>query len=103
MGLLVSSSNPAPCRCGLPMCGKKCEEKGYHYLECPVFAKANFKLNLKQFKDDTSFYESILPLRCYLIKQQDEKKWNTILALESHDDLRRGSELWQVEQVRDKP
>lgn len=86
-------------KCRLPMCGKECEDKGYHYLECPVFAEANFKLNLDEFKDDTSLYESILPLRCYLIKQQDEKKWRTILALESHDDLRRGSELWEVEQV----
>lgn len=81
------------------MCSKECETQGYHPLECPVLAKSNFKPNLSEYSEENSLYESILPLRCLLLKDKDERKWNTLMAMESHDDLRRGTELWNLEQV----
>ena len=88
------------CRCGMPMCGKECETKGYHPLECGAFVKAKFRVDLKDFVEINPLYESILPLRCFLLKDNYQKKWETLQAMESHDELRRGSELWEIEQVK---
>lgn len=85
-------------RCGLPLCGKDCETEGYHPLECQVFSESAYKFSVSDLTNNF-LYEPILPLRCLLLQQRNSMKWNTLTALESHDHLRRGSELWNREQV----
>ena len=88
-------------RCGWPVCGKDCKTQGYHYLECPVLAKSSYKFSVKDIIDGTISYEAILPLRCSLLKGREDAKWNILMAMESHEELRREGELWQREQVND--
>ena len=65
-----------------------------------MLAQSQYNLDLKDFNDENPLYESILPLRCLLLQGREDSKWSTLMALESHDDLRRGGELWNYEQVR---
>ena len=44
-------------------------------------------------------YEIILPLRCLLLKSNDLKKWEKLMTMESHNDIRRGmTALWSRNQ-----
>jgi len=85
-------------KCLWPLCGKECEQRGYHPLECSVFCKNPKKPILGDYDDNHSLYESILPLRCYLLKEKFPQKWSTLTAMESHDDLRRYTELFRRQQ-----
>jgi len=87
-------------RCGLPMCCKECETNGYHPLECKVFAKASFRFIQSDFDDENCLYQSILPLRCLMLKESNPKKWGILEAMESHCEMRNGTELWEIEQVQ---
>ncbi|KAF2350507.1 SET domain [Trinorchestia longiramus] len=86
-------------KCTWPLCSPACELKGLHPLECAAFVKTNFKFNFSDFSEEDPVFESILPLRCLMLRETDPKKWNTLRAMEPHDDLRRGSELWKTEQI----
>ncbi|KAK3879935.1 hypothetical protein Pcinc_015529 [Petrolisthes cinctipes] len=85
--------------CGWPLCGVQCEGRGYHPLECHAFAKAGYKPKKDDFSEAQYMYEAMLPLRCYCLKDSEPDKWETLRAMESHNDLRRGTELWDREQV----
>lgn len=82
------------------MCGPDCEDAGYHNFECVVYVASGYKPNLEDFGEDNPMYESILPLRCVLLQDKDPEKWRTLIVMESHDELRKGTELWQIEQVK---
>ncbi|XP_037789283.1 SET domain-containing protein SmydA-8-like [Penaeus monodon] len=86
-------------KCGWPMCSPECESRGYHLLECTAYQAANYKPELKDFGDDQFMYESMLPLRCFFLQNFEKDKWETLMAMESHNDLRRGTELWDREQT----
>ena len=69
-------------------------------MECKVFANAKFSPTQEDLHDEEkAMYESILSLRCYLQKEHNSLKWNAIMSLESHNDIRRDKELWKREQV----
>lgn len=42
---------------------------------------------------------SLPPNRCFFLQNFEKDKWETLMAMESHNDLRRGTELWDREQV----
>lgn len=86
-------------KCGWPLCSKECETRGHHPLECRVFAAAGYKPKKSDFSEDIFMYEFMLPLRCFCLSSTDPKKWATMMAMESHNDLRRGTELWEREQL----
>ncbi|KAB7504610.1 Protein msta, isoform A [Armadillidium nasatum] len=85
-------------KCGWPMCGSECEDKGYHPLECEAFVASGYKPKLEDFSECNPMYESVLPLRCLLLEKKHPKKWETLIAMESHDELRKDTELWETEQ-----
>lgn len=85
--------------CGWPLCGPECETRGYHPLECTAYQAAKYKPDLKDFGDDQFMYESMLPLRCFFLQNFEKDKWETLMAMEAHNDLRRGTELWEREQT----
>ena len=85
------------------MCSEECESVGYHPEECEVFCKAQYFPKSEDFYDEEKpVYESLLPLRCYLQQEFNPKKWKALISLESHNDIRRGKELWNREQVSKK-
>ncbi|XP_076045541.1 SET domain-containing protein SmydA-8-like isoform X2 [Oratosquilla oratoria] len=86
-------------KCGWWVCDADCENRGYHPLECQVFSKSSYTPDINTLVEDRPIYESILPLRCFMLKKNDVKKWKTLSEMESHDDLRRGNDLWKEEQV----
>ncbi|KAF2350506.1 SET domain [Trinorchestia longiramus] len=86
-------------KCSWPVCGPECETEGYHPYECQVFSKVNFKLNLADFGERNPVYECILPLRCLILREADPKKWATLQAMESHDEIRKKSDFWAIEQL----
>ncbi|XP_042215469.1 SET domain-containing protein SmydA-8-like [Homarus americanus] len=86
-------------KCRWPLCGPECEGRGYHPLECNAFAASGYKPNQKDFSEAQYMYEAMLPLRCYCLTKMEPDKWKTLIAMESHNDLRRGTELWEREQT----
>ncbi|RXG53888.1 Protein msta, isoform A [Armadillidium vulgare] len=80
------------------MCGSECEDKGYHPLECEAYVASGYKPKLEDFTECNPMYESVLPLRCLLLEKKYPKKWETLIAMESHDELRKDTELWETEQ-----
>ncbi|XP_045604494.1 SET domain-containing protein SmydA-8 [Procambarus clarkii] len=86
-------------KCGWPLCGPECETRGYHPLECNAFAASGYTPRQQDFQEAQYMYEAMLPLRCYCLSKMEPDKWQTLIAMESHNDLRRGTELWEREQT----
>ncbi|XP_068208669.1 SET domain-containing protein SmydA-8-like isoform X2 [Palaemon carinicauda] len=85
-------------KCTWPLCGPRCEEMGYHPLECKYFAAAGYQPCAADFTEEQFIYESFLPLRCFCLQQSEPDKYQTLMAMESHNEARRGTELWLREQ-----
>lgn len=86
-------------KCHWPACRPDCpglENEKLHKLECGVLA---FGRTLKTedpnaFKD---FYrtDALLTLKCLMLQVQKPKKWQQIMALESHEKKRKGTKVYQ--------
>lgn len=49
--------------------------------------------------DRKFMYDSLLPLRCLLLKELDCNSWNNLMQMEHHNDLRSANEtLWKAKQ-----
>lgn len=87
--------NHHPCSsCHAPLCSKQCEKNPQHVPECKLMRQAPWAMystydkgtivkRKKQLADQAN-YQLILPLRAFLLKSQDVKKYKALLALQSH-------------------
>lgn len=82
--------------CKWPLCSSECpgikSENGHNDIECKLF-KENFHIAELLYdckgKDIRLLYEVILPLRCLLLKTSNTTKWQNIMKMEAHNDIRR--------------
>lgn len=83
-------------RCGWPVCencvGKKSPE---HEPECELTQARGSKFELHHYFNPHPTYQCLSVLRCLLLKENDPKKWEKFIQLESHCDERRGSVQWR--------
>lgn len=84
-------------RCGWPLC-KQCKQKSNSKLlphaECDFTIKRGDKISIQHHLVPHPTYQCITVLRCLLMKDTAPDKWEKMLRLESHCDLRRGSLQW---------
>lgn len=97
------------------MCQNSCpglhKPDGHSIWECQSFKKhklASFLTSCDE-KDIRFLFESVLSLRCLLLKENDPEKWRQIIEMESHNKLRRNiPSLWNrnqelvVNRIRDQ-
>lgn len=69
--------------------------------ECKIFQrKGSGSKQIENYEQPHPLYQSILPLRCLLLKESQPDKWKELLTLEDHLETRkRRSEVWDEQQV----
>ena len=90
-------------RCRWPLCDEECEKsaEAHRNAECKVFAECGQDFHIKNYASSSSnpMYECILPLRCLLLEESDPEGFQKLLTLESHQELRKSTEIYKAEQV----
>lgn len=92
------TGQPYSCpRCHWPACAPNCdglEMSKLHGLECSVLALGT-RLHIDQALNQPNFFrlESILPLKCLLMQIKSPQKYADLLAMESHVEQIKGTEL----------
>ena len=73
--------------CGYPTCGVECQRKHLELKECKVLAKNKL---FDEIEDKSGqkvkrlSLDAILPLRCLLLKEDNEDHWNYFMSFQSH-------------------
>ncbi|XP_055921178.1 SET domain-containing protein SmydA-8 [Eupeodes corollae] len=83
-------------QCGWPLCSKECESSLEHREECKLTQnRQQKKAVIHEFTTPHPMYQCIATLRALLLKKSDKEKFEKLIKLESHDDIRRGSPQWK--------
>lgn len=75
------------------MCSQECQESPNHVDECRVTASRG-GVSIEHFVSPHPIYQSILTLRCLLMRESCPEKWAQISQLEGHSDSRKNSQQW---------
>ncbi|CAG7817876.1 unnamed protein product [Allacma fusca] len=88
-------------KCHLPMCSLSCEEEPAHAEnECQVFQRCKSIPKVSNFVDHHPIYESIVTVRCLMLRDRSLKLWQALNQMEPHNEIRKGMiELWHRNQV----
>jgi len=91
--------------CDWILCQKDCPgihtDHGHSLRECKSFKQHNLAAFLTRCdeKDIRFIYESILTVRCLLLKRNDPEKWRQLNEMEAHNKIRRNiPSLWMRNQ-----
>ncbi|XP_050092198.1 SET domain-containing protein SmydA-8-like [Anopheles aquasalis] len=82
-------------QCGWPVCKRSCQDNPAHRAECKLTIGRGSKIAIQHFYVPHPMYQCLMPLRCLLLAESDPAKWELLQQLESHEEERRGSELWR--------
>ncbi|KAK9883474.1 hypothetical protein WA026_001650 [Henosepilachna vigintioctopunctata] len=87
--------------CGWPICSIKCTGQGMAYghteMECSVLKECHSGdfLSWNDIGDLRINYHSIVPLRCLILKSTDPSAYQTLMDMESHNEIRKNiPEVW---------
>lgn len=91
--------------CGWGVCNLKCpgmkKPFGHSIWECSKLREkriADF-LDKSKSKELSYMYETIVPLRCLLLKENDPDRWRVLNTMEAHNEIRRKqTALWDRNQ-----
>lgn len=90
-----------PCNdCGWPMCSEKCRDNAQtsdHRLECRMTQEKDdgtHKVKILNFVCPHPLYQSILAMRCMMLREMEPERWRKLNLLESLCELRKDSEQW---------
>lgn len=70
-------------KCSWPLCGASCETSKLHIDECKLMASRKYICQINYVNDEKKMepaYCVILPLRCLLLKQQNERRFECIVV-----------------------
>ncbi|XP_037024983.1 SET domain-containing protein SmydA-8 [Bradysia coprophila] len=103
---IPTRSNQYKCPgCGWRLCGPKCvglkSDNGHSSWECSTLREKRVAdhLDRSKGKELIKMYEAIAPFRCLLLKKHDPKRWERLIKMEAHNDIRRNiSSLWNRNQ-----
>ncbi|XP_055372325.1 SET domain-containing protein SmydA-8 [Condylostylus longicornis] len=82
--------------CGWPICSKECAKIPEHAVECEI-TKARGKVEISNYISPHPIYQCVTPLRCMLLKKTNPENWSKLIQLESHENIRRGSQQWKID------
>ncbi|CAF4877795.1 unnamed protein product [Pieris macdunnoughi] len=83
--------------CNWPLCSKSCPGVGYYTghssYECEALKDSSPSYaNIEELKE---CYHALMPLRCLLLKTADLDKWEGVIAMEAHNELRKSrGDIW---------
>lgn len=73
------------------MCSASCsglyKTNGHEAEECKILTEISFDGEME--RDVINVYNFIVPLRCLLFKRSSQSKWNTLMSMESHNNIRK--------------
>lgn len=84
-------------------CGKLNQDHGHTNFECNFLREKNVVQFIEKYGDNDLkvAYEIIFPLRCLLLKLHDKSKWDQLMEMEAHNDIRKNiTWLWTRNQTR---
>lgn len=92
--------------CGWPLCSLKCKglhkEFGHTIEECAVLKHTKSSSNF-DFNNPESMrinYNAIVPLRCLMLKTTNPDKYEKLMSMESHNDIRKNIPvIWTTNQT----
>lgn len=85
-------------RCGWPLCiecTNKNQTQQLKHDECDLTVARGSKFSLQHYFDPHPTYQCLTVLRCLLLKEHSPVKWQKLIELESHSDIRHGSLQWR--------
>ncbi|XP_018013573.1 SET domain-containing protein SmydA-8-like isoform X2 [Hyalella azteca] len=83
--------------CGWPMCSPECSLVERHLPECQYTQQnRRSKVVITEFFVLNAMYECITPLRCLALRK-DAKRWQTLMAMESHIEERKQSKATDLD------
>ncbi|KAJ8915038.1 hypothetical protein NQ315_016013, partial [Exocentrus adspersus] len=93
-------------RCGWPLCSQTCpglgKSHGHTIEECMLLqkCKSSSLLDYNNLESVRLHLQTIVPLRCLILKRTDPSTFNIIWDMESHNDIRRNiPDVWNGNQV----
>ncbi|CAL8113483.1 unnamed protein product [Orchesella dallaii] len=89
-------------KCTFPMCSEECEQDPIHAdNECVIFQRGlPVGSKISNFNAMCPAYECITALRCLLLKERNPCKWEKLLTMEHHNELRKSVPgLWNRNHV----
>lgn len=96
-----------PCdSCGWLMCSEKClkeamKDSSDHQFECRMTREKEEggigKISIKNFVCPHPMYQSILAMRCMMLREVDPSRWKKFSSLESLCEQRKGTEQWSAD------
>ncbi|XP_023948158.1 SET domain-containing protein SmydA-8 [Bicyclus anynana] len=95
---LLEANKTVSCeKCGWPFCSDACTRNVVHAPECYYTQQRGEKVNITNFGTPHPNYQSITVLRCLYQRDNNQKLWAKLQALETHNDDRRGTEKWNYD------
>uniref|UniRef100_A0A2P2I598 Protein msta-like n=1 Tax=Hirondellea gigas TaxID=1518452 RepID=A0A2P2I598_9CRUS len=96
-----ASVNGSHCcsECGWPLCSPECQRVILHKPECQASKCRGSKVVISKFFQINEMYECITPLRCLWLKQNEPKKWDQLMTMESHLDARQKSKATELDKT----
>ncbi|XP_076056980.1 SET domain-containing protein SmydA-8-like [Oratosquilla oratoria] len=86
--------------CGWPMCSAECQSITLHTPECQMSTSyRGTKVQVTKFLQVNQMYECISPLRCLWLKDKAPDKWKMLMAMESHLEERKNTEVYLFNQT----
>lgn len=93
--------------CQWPLCSRKCpglkKTHGHTQIECTILqeCKSASFFNYNDLEDLRLHFQTIVPLRCLILKTTDPSSYAILMDMESHNEIRRNiPDLWALNQTR---
>lgn len=86
--------------CSWPACSPTCPKLTdplYHGIECSILSLGHEPHSEANLKPALDYYRSdaILVLKCILLQKVAPKKWEQLMQMESHEEERKGTPLYE--------
>lgn len=81
-------------KCGWPMCSQDCSKNSNHAPECYYTQKRGQKISITTFGEPHPNYQCITTLRCLYQRDNNNKLWTKLQAMESHCEDRKDTDKW---------
>lgn len=84
-------------KCGWLICRRECQNSPGHKDECQLTQARGDKVSIKHFYTPHPTYQCLAVIRALMLKESAPEKYEKLLALESHDEERKGTDQWDLD------
>jgi len=80
---------------GWPLCGASCATAVAHNAEVVIPAQCEAKFEIESYTEPCYLYECVNVMRALLMQKTSPAKYKQLMAMESHQEMRRGLPSWK--------